>query len=313
MNVNRVRSLLLLVNIGLAGGTGYTVYHEFDTKKVRTQQTTDFYDKLTKDVTAAPKAVRTTSVRVSIKDSDLVDFTGDKPKVAEIESRPASAPTSVRTPVEDMIKLVTISVHPDRSLSRVALSRKTGTDLPSERLIFGEGDAIPFANDAVVVEVRSKEVVFQNGDKLETVKISEIPAVAAGGPSGGSSRPADTGARPFSTYIESKKDSGTVTIKSGGALALDREGETVLQGVIWSTTEDKDGKKALRVDKVPPNSVLAQHGLQDGDVLVSVNGQAMSSKSEVVDYVKSHKSTYLFEVVIQRRGGLVHKTVQVER
>jgi S1-C subfamily serine protease len=156
--------------------------------------------------------------------------------------------------------------------------------------------------------------VFQNGDNQETVQISETPGGPAGGPSGGSSsKPTDSGARPFGTYIESKKDSNQITIKSGGAIALDREGESVLQGVVFSTTDAAKGGKALRVDKVPPGSLLAQHGVQDGDVLVSVNGQAMSTKSEVVDYVKSHKSTYLFEVVIQRRGGLVHKTVQVER
>jgi len=314
MNVNRVRSLLIVLNIGLAGATGYTVYHEFDTKKARTKQTTDFYDQLTKDVSAAPKATRTNTARVSIKDSDLVDFTGDKPKVVEVE-RPQSVATSrTITPVADQIKLVTISVHPDRTLSKVALSRKSAPDLPSERLSFGEGDVIPFAGDAVVLEIRAKEVVFQNGDNQETVQIPETPSGPSGGASGGSSsKPMDSGARPFGTYVESKKDSGTIMIKSGGSIALEREGESVLQGVVWSTTEGAKGVQQLRVDKVPPGSLLAQHGVQDGDILVSVNGQPMSTKSEVVDYVKSHKTTYLFEVVIQRQGRLVHKTVQVER
>ena len=313
MNVNRVRTMLLVLNIGLAGGTGYTVYHEFNTKKERTRQTTNFYDQLTKDVTAAPKAARANTVRVSIKDSDLVDFTGEKPKAPEIE-RPTSVATSrTITPVDEMIKLVTIAVHPDRTLSRVAISRKGAPDLPSERLTFGEGDAIPFANDAMVVEIRAKDVVFQNADQQETVKINEVPTGAAGGPTSPNSKPTDSGARPFGTYVESKKDSGTITIKSGGAIALDREGESVLQGVVFGQTDAAKGGKALRVDTVPPGSLLAQHGLQDGDVLVSVNGQPMSTKSEVVDYVKSHKSTYLFEVVVQRHGRNVHKTIQVER
>ena len=314
MNVNRVRSLMLLVNLGLAGATGYTVYTEFKEKKVRSEKTATFYDQLRKDLEAAPKARTKDATRSSIRLSDLLDMTGDKPKPVVVESA-ASVPTSrVTTPIEDLLRIVTISVYPDRTQSRVAVARKApGGDPPGERLSFGEGEAVAFANDAVVLAIYSDHVLFRNGDQEQELRIIDTAGPPAPGGPTSARTVSDPGNRPFITYVESKKDSGNITIKPGGNLALSREGEQVLDGVVWSTTESAKGGKALKVDSVPPDSVLAKHGVQNGDVLVSVNNVPMSTKSEVVDYVKRNKTMSVFEVAIQRRGNIVTKTVTVER
>ena len=100
----------------------------------------------------------------------------------------------------------------------------------------------------------------------------------------------DPGNRPFITYVESKKESGNITIKAGGNRALEREGEAVLEGVLSGARPKPGRRQGARVDKVPPDSVLAQHGVQDGDVLISVDDVPMSTKSEVVDYAKQNKN-----------------------
>ena len=46
MNINRVRSLMLLVNLGLAGATGYTVYTEFTERRSATSRPETFSDQL---------------------------------------------------------------------------------------------------------------------------------------------------------------------------------------------------------------------------------------------------------------------------
>jgi type II secretory pathway component PulC len=313
MNVNRVRSLMLLVNLGLAGATGYTVYTEFKEKKVRSEKTSTFYDQLRKDLESAPKARTKDATRVSIKTSDLLDMTGDKPKPVVVESAPV--PTSrVTTPIDDLLRIVTISVYPDRTQSRVAVARKApGGDPPGERLSFGEGEAIAFANDAVVLAIFADHVLFRNADQEQELRIIDTAGPPAPGGPTSARTTSDPGNRPFISYVESKKDSGNITIKPGGNIALAREGEQVLDGVVWSTTDSAKGGKALRVDTVPPDSVLARHGVQNGDVLVSVNGVPMSTKSEIVDYVKRNKTMSVFEVAIQRRGNIVTKTVTVER
>jgi membrane-associated protease RseP (regulator of RpoE activity) len=313
MNVNRVRSLLLVVNVGLAAGTGYTVYREFESKEERRNDALRFQGRLLEDLKNTPAATRRETVRVSIKESDFVDLTGAKPKPLEV--RPVeSAPTSrAVTPLETMIKVVTISHHADPTIANVAILRKADVQPTAERSIFRVGDTIPFANDAVVLEIHPKEVVFQNGDQVEKLRVPDQLTQTPGGATGTGSGPADPGNRAFSTYVESKKDSGIVTIKSGGTVALEREGENVLQGVVFSTTETAGGGKALRIDTVPAGSLLAQHGVQSGDVLISVDGVPMSTKSEVVAYAKRNKNKPVFDVVFQRRGRNHNKRVVIDR
>jgi type II secretory pathway component PulC len=316
MNINRVRTLLVVVNVGLAAGTGYTVYKEFENKEDRRRQTQVFQEQLAAELKAAPTATRRDTTRASIKDSDLVDLTGDKPKPIEVKPVESAPTTRVLNPLKNLVKVVTISHHTDPALANVAIMKLADVQPGAERSIFRIGDVIPFANDAVVVEIHPKRVVFQNGDTLEELEVPDQITPGLGGPTGAggsSSRAADPGNRPFATYVESKRDSWIVTIKPGGDRALEREGETVLEGVLFSTTDAPGGGKALRVDKVPPGSVLAQHGVQDGDVLISVDGVKMSTKSEVVAYAKQNKNKQVFEVVIQRKGRFVTKRVQIER
>jgi len=299
----------MIVNIGLAGATGYTVYNEFKQKDFRKNDTQGFADKLKSELEKAPKPKTRDITRVAIKDSDLVDLTGEKPKAPEPPKVESVASSRSVTPLDDQIRIVTISMHPDRVLSKVTISKKAGGDPGLERVNFGEGDTIPFAGDAVVLEILASEVVFQNGDRQEKMKIPDTPTPPPGGAT--ATRGSDKGDRPFVTYLESKKDSGTITVKNGGTIALSREGESVLDGAQFSTTEGAKGEKMLRIDKVPP--ALAQHGLQDGDTLVSIDGNAMTTKSEVVDYVTLNKSKPSYDVTILRRGRFVRKTVVVER
>jgi type II secretory pathway component PulC len=248
---------------------------------------------------------------VSIKDSDLVDLTGARPKAPEVrpvESAPASR---VINPLEGMIKIVTISFHPDPDFASVAILKKNDTQTGLERTIFRVNDTIPFANDAVVLEIRPKEVVFQNGDRTETMKVPDTPSGAGAAIPGPAS--SDPGNRPFATYVESKRDSSVVTIKPGGTVALEREGEAVLQGVVFSTTKAPDGGDALRIDTVPPGSLLEQNGVQNGDTLISVDGVRMSTRSEVMDYAKRNKHKTDFTVVFQRRGRNHVRTVHIDR
>jgi type II secretory pathway component PulC len=310
MNINSVRTLVLIVNVGLAGGTGWTVYNEFRQKDTRRDATTAFGDQLKADLERQPKPKVRDITHVTIKEGDLVDLTGDKPRAPEPPRPESVASSRTYMPLEDQIRIVTISMHPDRSASHVTLVRKQGTEVGTERVNFSEGEVIPFANEAVVLEIWPSKVIFQNGDRTETLQIPDKPSTPAGG-STSQSRPGDKGDRPFLTYLESKRDSSTVTIKSGGDKALAREGEAVLDGAVFSTTEGAGGKKMLRIDKVPP--ALGQHGVQDGDTLISIDGTAMSTKSEVVDYVKQHQNKPSYEVVFLRRGNRVTKIVVVER
>ena len=313
MNVNRVRSLMLLVNLGLAGATGYTVYSEFKEKKVRSEQTETFYDQLRKDLEAAPKAHTKDATRASIKTTDLLDMTGDKPKPVVVESAASGPPRASR------LRSTTSSASSRSRSIRTGHSRGRGLPEGGRRRSSRRAAELRRGRGRSVRERRSRPrdprgprdlQERRSGAGAQDPRYRGTPRCRRRhvGP-----LVERSGNRPFITYVESKKDSGNITIKPGGNLALSREGEQVLDGVIFSSTDSAKGGKALRVDTVPPDSVLAKHGVQNGDVLVSVNGVAMSTKSEVVDYVKRNKTMSVFEVAIQRRGNIVTKTITVER
>lgn len=65
-------------------------------------------------------------------------------------------------------------------------------------------------------------------------------------------------------------------------------------------TGEYDG---IEIKSVKPDSIASQHGVQAGDVIKSINGHPVSSTSEALQFVKTHKDQYDFwEVEISNRG-----------
>ncbi|MEO6708835.1 MAG: PDZ domain-containing protein [Planctomycetota bacterium] len=66
------------------------------------------------------------------------------------------------------------------------------------------------------------------------------------------------------------------------------------------TTGKYDG---IALTSVPANSVAAAHGVQEGDVIKSINGQPVNTKQEAIAYVKQNKDKFdVWEVVIESKG-----------
>lgn len=65
-------------------------------------------------------------------------------------------------------------------------------------------------------------------------------------------------------------------------------------------TGEYDG---IEIKSVKPDSIASAHGVQAGDVIKSINGHPVSSTSEALQFVKTHKDQYDFwEVEISNRG-----------
>ena len=59
----------------------------------------------------------------------------------------------------------------------------------------------------------------------------------------------------------------------------------------------------IEITNVTAGSLSASHGAQEGDVIKSINGQAVTSMSEAVQYVKTHSNqTTTWEVVVESKG-----------
>jgi len=73
--------------------------------------------------------------------------------------------------------------------------------------------------------------------------------------------------------------------------------------------DPRSGKyDGIEITGVTAGSMAAAHGAQEGDVIKSINGQAVTSVSEAIHYVKTHSDqTTTWEVVVESKG--ITKTV----
>ena len=73
--------------------------------------------------------------------------------------------------------------------------------------------------------------------------------------------------------------------------------------------DPRSGKyDGIEITGVSAGSAAAAHGAQEGDVIKSINGQAVTSVSEAIHYVKTHSDqTTTWEVVVESKG--ITKTV----
>lgn len=71
-----------------------------------------------------------------------------------------------------------------------------------------------------------------------------------------------------------------------------------------ATYYDENGKRAgIEIKSIASGSVASRHGAQAGDVLISINGQAVSSEHEAINFVKNNQDQYsVWEVVVERLG-----------
>jgi hypothetical protein len=71
-----------------------------------------------------------------------------------------------------------------------------------------------------------------------------------------------------------------------------------------ATHYDENGKRAgIEIKSIASGSVASRHGAQAGDVLISINGTAVSSEHEAINFVKNNQDQYsVWNVVVERLG-----------
>lgn len=78
----------------------------------------------------------------------------------------------------------------------------------------------------------------------------------------------------------------------------------ILEEAELSSYRDAGGRPGgIRVDRIKEGSLIVQRGIEEGDVIQRINGQAVNSKTELVDWVSQNYEKYKhYRVEIQRRG-----------
>jgi hypothetical protein len=78
-------------------------------------------------------------------------------------------------------------------------------------------------------------------------------------------------------------------------------------------TADKKGKEVVLGNVRPTSQLSRTYGVQTGDVLISINGEPVSSKTQAIRYVRENSDLEKYVVVLRRKGKEVTKTILVPR
>ncbi|MBI1853702.1 MAG: PDZ domain-containing protein [Planctomycetes bacterium] len=87
------------------------------------------------------------------------------------------------------------------------------------------------------------------------------------------------------------------------------------QAEVSTYTNEKTHKNdGMKIDHIQSDSLLAQRGLQEGDLIKRINGTPVSSKTELINYVKDNQDRLQsVRVDIERKGKPMTLTYQIPK
>jgi len=251
-----------------------------------------------------------------------LDWTGaPKPVVKPVEAQ-VEAPKPTAIPVSRLVTVLALQQDlSDAKLSQVALRYKPEAAVTDPALaafsLLKEGDHLVAPNDGVrIVTITADGVDFAFADEgrpHEMLKPKEFDAksqIIVIGPDGVVQEPsaltipkAANAPRPGKTteISTNRYRLGADDMKEFG----DRYSEILGREVETSRHQDpRTGKyDGIEIKHVVPGSIAERNGAQEGDVVKSINGQAVNSTQEAIHFVQVHQNQYTtWEVVIENHG-----------
>ena len=253
---------------------------------------------------------------------------GVEPVTAKATEEKHEPPPPEKQKIEDAVKLKAVAFAPDDKGSAVieykddsitSVALKDELILPINGKLAGKYAIEPFnatlkaiKPDAAVFSWCGEDVVLHPVRREEVTK--DKPAAPTGGKKG-------------TLTPQDEKDLLTVsdkTIKLAGderylvgttdQKNIAENGDKFLGEMRIAERPGANKKPEVVLANVRPNSYVARtYGLQQDDVLVSINGVAVSSKSQGYQYVRENPDLPRYDVVIRRSGQEITKTILVKR
>lgn len=330
MDVASIKSTSWIISVALSLGLGYTVFDYVQRDKSRRDNgdgrlvivDPEYVDGVCKadvrlDVDVKQGLIYEDKGEVhGLRRTFLnMNWTGYEPPVVVKPTNEEPVDTGPRyKPLDTVLRVLMLAVNdldPGASFASVELIQE------KEKLELRVGDILPKPHDfAVVHAIKSTgiEFAFKQGGRpneslapmsmddgnlitklgdggLRLAKGNEIPRVR----NKRSDRPTQTEELGNNLFLLGTED-------------LDYFGEnyaTILTDEVQTATYyDENGKRAgIEIKSIASGSVASRHGAQAGDVLISINGTAVSSEHEAINFVKNNQDQYsVWNVVVERLG-----------
>jgi hypothetical protein len=250
---------------------------------------------------------------------EQLNWTGQPP--AEVVAAPAND-EPVAPPVEPVDKILSI-VMIQVSRWQPAESRIYARNLKAVppavvEILLKTGESLPTPYEYIQVkEIRPDGVDFAFADTerpIETLHpATDETLIVEVGPGGPRTIPRDaipqTSEGPFRPQqtTETRKHHYKVGIEDAAYLQ-ENYAKVLTNDLRYRTWVDpKTGRRAgIEIQEVREGSLASRHGAQTGDVILSVNGHAVSSDQEAIQYFKANKDKYSsWEVEVLRMGRTI--------
>lgn len=319
MNVGTIKTVSYLASVGLLAALVHQGYEYFTKDHKQMQEGSDpsrIYDVLNSvEQPEAPRIVGLDYHNTILPAIRKFDWTG-KPPVVVVEEPEGTGGPEVEPddiPVSDIASVLAVierSINVGESFALIALKPgPSGQVLPPS--YYYVGDSLPkpndhisvfalreggvefsFANDdreheflmpptkfdnSLIVQRDSLADIKRAPDRLDGPGIVETPRGA------NSNAPART-----------VRKNGIYDIGTEDMAEFEENYDNILSGIDSETYRDpQTGERAgVRIRSVPAGGIASRHGVQDGDILISINGTSVTSEQEAMQYVRQNGDNY---------------------
>jgi type II secretory pathway component PulC len=221
------------------------------------------------------------------------------------EAKPEAPPPAAATTTEETslpLKLYGTSVL-EGSPTRAAAIIEVKNEGKGAKTFYPDDEVM---SNVYLREVRPASVVLENRnqDRLELLQIDWAP----GKVSAARSAPQTALARA----VSADRPSLITLDRADIAKRLEDEYARVASTLNVSVVTGNDGKvQGITTDNIEQYPIAQELGFRNGDVLVSVNNEPVTSREEAVNIVRKYEGASIFRVGILRGGQMQYLTYRV--
>ncbi len=325
------RALTWLATLGVAGGAGsmlWTIVKNFRDGHYKSKSSSDFNAIIEAAVGSIPKDQVGVTPKADYAHLWTTPYNGyvkkpDKP----VETAPPPPAEPTKKPIGDVLSVKAVTYAPDDG-GRVVVEYKDDKDkgnAHTDQIILKVAgklvqpyDVAPF--NASLKTIKANSAVFNwCGEEIEVHPTRKEEASRGSAPTAKGAKgttPSDENLK----LIEQHKDAKE-TINLGGEKyligsddrdSINKNGDKFLEDITIKTRQGADKKPEVVLGGIRPKSTLAtNYGLQNDDVVVSINGNPVASKNQAIQWARDNPNLPQYDVVIRRKGKDITKTYLV--